>query len=69
TPESFDDSNHEHSVLYSGVAIIGYADIFIVSESEAKVEIFENLDQKAIPYFLNVIKEWMKVHGYKNVCQ
>jgi hypothetical protein len=51
------------------VAIIGYADIFIVSESEAKVEIFENLDQKAIPYFLNVIKEWMKVHGYKNVCQ
>jgi GrpB-like predicted nucleotidyltransferase (UPF0157 family) len=62
--ENFYDSNHEHFVLYRGVEIIGYADIFIVSESETKVEVFENLDQKAIPYFLNVIKEWTKVHNY-----
>jgi GrpB-like predicted nucleotidyltransferase (UPF0157 family) len=64
--ENFNDSNHEHFVLYRGVEIIGYADIFIVSESEAKVEVFENLAQKAIPYFLTVIKEWMEVHGYNH---
>jgi GrpB-like predicted nucleotidyltransferase (UPF0157 family) len=67
--ENFGDSNHEHFILYYGVEIIGYADIFIVSESEAKVEVFEMKDQEAIPYFKNVIKEWMKVHGYKNICQ
>jgi hypothetical protein len=68
-PENFNNSNHEHFVLYHGVEIIGYADIFIVSESEAKVEIFENLEPEAVLYFLNVIKEWMKIHGYKNVSQ
>jgi GrpB-like predicted nucleotidyltransferase (UPF0157 family) len=61
--------NHEHFVLYRSVEIIGYADIFIISEFEAKVEVFENLDQEAVPYFLNIIKEWMDVHGYRNVCQ
>jgi GrpB-like predicted nucleotidyltransferase (UPF0157 family) len=60
-PENFDNLNHEHFVLYHGVEIIGYADIFIVSESEAKVEVFENLDQKATSYFLNIIKEWTDV--------
>jgi GrpB-like predicted nucleotidyltransferase (UPF0157 family) len=63
-PENFDDSNHEHFVLYHGVEIIGYTDIFIVSESEAKVEVFENLDQKATSYFSNIIKEWMEAHNY-----
>jgi hypothetical protein len=62
--ENFDDSNHEHFALYHSMEIIGYADIFIVSESKAKVEVFENLDQEAIPYFKNVIKEWVKVHNY-----
>jgi GrpB-like predicted nucleotidyltransferase (UPF0157 family) len=63
-PENFDDSNHEHFVLYRGVEIIGYADIFIVSESEAKVDVFECSDPKASSFFLDVIKEWMKVHNY-----
>ncbi|MDR3151608.1 MAG: GrpB family protein [Holosporaceae bacterium] len=67
--ENFDNPNHEHFILYRGVEIIGYADIFIVSESEAKLSVFENLDRGAIPYFLNVIKEWMEVHGCKNICQ
>jgi GrpB-like predicted nucleotidyltransferase (UPF0157 family) len=63
-PENFDNSNHEHFVLYRGVEIIGYADIFVVSESEAKVEVFECGAKKASPYFLDVIKEWMKVYDY-----
>jgi GrpB-like predicted nucleotidyltransferase (UPF0157 family) len=58
--------NHEHFVLYRGVEIIGYADIFVVSESEAKLTVVENLDSEAIPYFLNIIKEWMDVHGYNH---
>jgi hypothetical protein len=56
--------NHEHFVLYRGVEIIGYADIFIASKSEAKLSVFENPDPEAIPYFLNVIKAWMKIRGY-----
>jgi GrpB-like predicted nucleotidyltransferase (UPF0157 family) len=61
--------NHEHFVLYHGVEIIGYADIFIVSESEAKLSVFENFDSEAIPYFLDIIKEWMGIHEYKNIDQ
>ncbi|MDR1982615.1 MAG: GrpB family protein [Holosporaceae bacterium] len=57
--------NHEHFVLYRGVEIIGYADIFIASESEAELSVFENSDQEASKYFNNVIREWMEVHNYK----
>ncbi|MDR2682053.1 MAG: GrpB family protein [Holosporaceae bacterium] len=67
--ENFDDPNHEHFILYRGVEITGYADIFIVSESEAKLSVFENHDPEATPYFLNIIKEWMDIHGYTNLCQ
>jgi GrpB-like predicted nucleotidyltransferase (UPF0157 family) len=59
--------NNEHFVLYRGVEIIGYADIHIVSESEATVDVFENPDQEAASYFKDVIKEWMEVHGYQNI--
>jgi hypothetical protein len=61
--------NHEHFVLYRCVEISGYADIHVISESEAELAVFENSDQEAIQYFLNIIKEWMKVHGYQNVFQ
>jgi GrpB-like predicted nucleotidyltransferase (UPF0157 family) len=60
-------SNHEHFVLYHGVEIIGYVDIHILSESEAKLAVFENSDPGTIPYFSDVIDEWIKVHGYKGV--
>jgi GrpB-like predicted nucleotidyltransferase (UPF0157 family) len=49
--ENFDDPNHEHFVLYRGVEIIGYADIFIASEAEAKLSVFENPDQETASYF------------------
>ncbi|MDR3155741.1 MAG: GrpB family protein [Holosporaceae bacterium] len=64
-PGNFDDTNHEHFVLYRGVEIIGYADIFIASESEAELSVFENQDREASEYFDNVIKEWMEVQKYK----
>jgi GrpB-like predicted nucleotidyltransferase (UPF0157 family) len=57
--------NHEHFVLYRGVEIIGYADILIVSESKAKLLVFENSDQEAIPYFLSIIEKWTRVHEIK----
>ncbi|MDR1334006.1 MAG: GrpB family protein [Holosporaceae bacterium] len=65
TSGSFDVPNHEHFILYRGVEIIGYADIFITSEAEAELSVFENPDQEASEYFNNVIKEWMEVHEYK----
>jgi hypothetical protein len=39
-------SNHEHFVFYRGVEIIGYADIHILSKTEAEVLIFEVADQE-----------------------
>ncbi|MDR1334071.1 MAG: GrpB family protein [Holosporaceae bacterium] len=60
------ESNHEHFVLYRGIEIIGYADILIISKSKAEISIlsvFENSDQESASYFLNVIKEWAKVHA------
>jgi GrpB-like predicted nucleotidyltransferase (UPF0157 family) len=61
------DTNHEHFILYRGVEIIGYADIHILSDTEAKVLIFENTDKETSEYFNNVIKEWMNVHGYRKL--
>jgi GrpB-like predicted nucleotidyltransferase (UPF0157 family) len=59
---NLDDKNHEHFILYRGVEIIGYVDIHILSEKEAEMCLFKA--QKDYQYFNNVIKEWMKVHGY-----
>jgi GrpB-like predicted nucleotidyltransferase (UPF0157 family) len=63
--ENFDDPNHEHFVLYRGVEIIGYADIHILSKTEADVLIFESSDQSAQSFFLGIIKKWMNVHEYQ----
>jgi hypothetical protein len=49
-------------MLYRGVEIVGYADISIVSESEARLAVFESSDPEAVSYFENVVKEWTKVH-------
>jgi GrpB-like predicted nucleotidyltransferase (UPF0157 family) len=60
--------NHKHFMLYHGVEIIGYADIHILSKTEAEALIFEvadQVDQSAREFFLDVIKEWTNVHRYK----
>jgi GrpB-like predicted nucleotidyltransferase (UPF0157 family) len=59
--------NHEHFIFYRGVEIIGYADIYILSQTKAEVLIFEvvnQADQGAREFFLDLIKEWINVHGY-----
>jgi GrpB-like predicted nucleotidyltransferase (UPF0157 family) len=59
------DPNHEHFVFYRGVEIIGYADIHILSKTEAGLSIFEISYRSIQSFFLGVIKEWMNVHGYE----
>jgi GrpB-like predicted nucleotidyltransferase (UPF0157 family) len=65
--KDFDDPNHEHFIFYRGVEIIGYANIHVISQSKANVEIFEVSDDSTRPFFLGLIDEWIKVHDYEKL--
>ncbi|MDR0695406.1 MAG: GrpB family protein [Holosporales bacterium] len=61
-----DDPAQEHFVLYHGVDIIGYAHISLNpgKDTAAEIRILETSEEEANTWFLKVLTEWIKIHGY-----